>query len=72
MPRLTVAAPETPAMAAISAQISTVPTPRPPGMPPIHLWIISKRSSVMPDLSSTRPMKMNSGRETSRKLSMAL
>ena len=72
IPRLTVAAPDTPAIAAISAQITTVPIPSPPGKRPISLWIISKRSSVMPERCSTSPMKMNIGSATSRKLSIAL
>ena len=62
---VTISAPITPTIAAISAQEMMTATARPPGMRPDQTCAARKIASAMPARSSTQAMKMKRGTETS-------
>ena len=68
IPMVTTVAPTTPVVAASNAPTITTETASPPRRRPNSRPIVSSRSSASPDLSSTMPMKMNSGTASRVKL----
>ena len=63
-PIVTISAPITPTMVAISAQEKMTATARPPGTPPNQTWTARKIESATPARSSMQAMKMKSGTDT--------
>ena len=70
MPMVTTPAVLTPDMAAMIVQMPTTAMAMPPLRGPVHWCMAVKRSSAMPDLSSTLAIKIKSGRATRIKLVM--
>ena len=62
---VTISAPITPTMVAISAQEMITATASPPRMRPAQTWAARKIASAIPARSSTQAMKTNSGTDTS-------
>ncbi len=64
-PMVTISAPITPTIAAISAQEMITATASPPGRRPDHTCTARNIDSAMPARSSMHAIRMNSGTETS-------
>ena len=64
-PMVTISAPITPTIVAISAQEKITATARPPGTPPNQTCTARKIASATPARSRMQAMKMKSGTDTS-------